>query len=151
MDEQGMGDCLMMARYVPLLKQRGAKVKLYVGAPLVPLFKEWDAIDGIFAHGERISDFDFYASIFDLPYVFETTLETIPSQVPYLPALPPDEKTRHEARLSARWRCWRARRFQLNTTRKAASRSRFSKLFSKKNLFASTASTAIKETGMRRF
>lgn len=97
MDEQGMGDCLMMARYVPLLKQRGAKVKLYVGAPLVPLFKEWDAIDGIFAHGERISDFDFYASIFDLPYVFETTLETIPSQVPYLPALPPDEKTRLDA------------------------------------------------------
>ncbi len=96
MDEQGMGDCLMMARYLPLLKERGAKVKLHIAAPLIPLFKEWSAVDEVFAKGERISDFDFYASIFDLPYAFQTTLETIPAETPYLPLPSADAETKLE-------------------------------------------------------
>ncbi len=93
MDEQGMGDCLMMARYLPLLKERGAHVKFYIAAALAPLFEGWRGADEIIPKGQKIPDFDFYASIFDLPYVFGTTLESVPAQVPYLPVLPPDKET----------------------------------------------------------
>lgn len=87
MDEQGAGDCLMMMRYLPLLKERGARVFLYVSPALAPLFEGWGCVDTLYRRGETIADFDYYASIFDLPYAFGTTLETIPAKVPYLPVL----------------------------------------------------------------
>jgi len=93
MDEQGFGDCLMMARYLPLLKERGAQVMFYIYPPLVPLFQGWDGADEVIVHDERIPDFDYYTSVFDLPYVFGTTLSTVPSAVPYLPLLEPDATT----------------------------------------------------------
>lgn len=89
MDEQGMGDCLMMARYLPLLKAQGARVKFLVHAALAPLFAGWAGADAVIAHGQPVGDFDCYASIFDLPYGFGTVLETIPNRTPYLPAIAP--------------------------------------------------------------
>jgi len=96
MDEQGMGDCLMMARYLPLLKARGAKVFFYVATALVPLFEGWSGADLVLPRGATIPDFDYYASIFDLPYGFGTTLETIPAQVPYLPVLGPEKVEKNQ-------------------------------------------------------
>jgi len=93
MDEQGYGDCLMMARYLPLLRERGAYVMFYIYPALVPLFKDWDGADQIILHGDRIPDFDYYASVFDLPYGLGTTLKNIPNRVPYLPLLEPDSRT----------------------------------------------------------
>lgn len=93
MDEQGMGDCLMMARYLPLLKARGARVWFYIAKALVPLFEGWDGADLIVPKGDKIPDFDFYASIFDLPFAFGTALETVPANIPYLPRLAPDAAT----------------------------------------------------------
>ena len=40
-DEQGLGDCLMMARFLPLLRARGARVRFLVQSALVPLFEAW--------------------------------------------------------------------------------------------------------------
>lgn len=94
MDEQGLGDCLMLLRYLPLLKQRGARVWLLVHPALVPLLEGWDALDRLIPRGEPVRDFDFFASIFDLPYAFETTLATIPADVPYLPVPQPDANTK---------------------------------------------------------
>ncbi len=92
-DEQGMGDCLMMARYLPLLKQRGARVKFLIHPVLVPLFEGWSGADEVIARGQPVVDFDYHASIFDLPYAFGTTLDTVPSKVPYLPLLSSDAAT----------------------------------------------------------
>jgi tetratricopeptide (TPR) repeat protein len=93
-DEQGMGDTLMLARYIPLIKQRGAKIIFSVHPALEPLFKGWDAVDSVIVHGALVSSYDFYASVFDLPHIFGTTVDTIPSNIPYLPVLAPDEKTK---------------------------------------------------------
>jgi tetratricopeptide (TPR) repeat protein len=95
-DEQGMGDCLMLLRYLPLLKERGAKVALYVQKPLIPLLQGWDGVDEVIARGDTLSGYDLHASIFDLPFAFKTTLESVPSRTPYLPVLAPDERTRLE-------------------------------------------------------
>ena len=92
-DEQGFGDTLQFCRYLPLLKQRGARVIFSVHKVLEPLFQHWEAKDVLITHGMEVPAYDYYCSIFDLPHLFGTTLETIPSTVPYLPILPPDEAT----------------------------------------------------------
>jgi len=93
LDEQGMGDSIMMARYLPLLKERGAYVKFVVLKPLIPLFENWEGADEIITRDNNFGEFDFYASVFDLPYCFETTLDSISNKVPYLPILSTDSKT----------------------------------------------------------
>ena len=95
-DEQGFGDTLMFCRYIPLMKAKGARIIFSVHPVLEPLFKGWDAIDSVITHGSAVSNYDYHASVFDLPYCFGTVLETIPAQVPYLPAPPPDAKTKLE-------------------------------------------------------
>ena len=93
-DEQGFGDTLMFCRYLPLLKEMGAKVKLSIHPALKPLLEQSPYVDGVIVHDAVLTPFDCYASIFDLPYRFGTTLETIPATMPYLPLLEPDDATR---------------------------------------------------------
>jgi len=92
--EQGYGDVLMLARYLPLLKELGACVVFAIFPAMHSFFKEWEGIDclacygsetTIFAEGVLPPQYDYYASVFDLPYRFATSLETVPSHVPYLP------------------------------------------------------------------
>lgn len=93
--DQGHGDTLMMARYLPLLRARGARVLLQAQAPLVTFFKQWDGADQILnASHDALPFFDYHAWEFDLPRLFGTTLAAVPAPIPYLPLLPPDEKTR---------------------------------------------------------
>ncbi len=94
MIEQGFGDALMLARYLPLLKDNGAHVLFQVHDPLMSLFKNWDGADEVIPHSVPITvDYDYHCGIFDLPYVFDTKLETVPAFMPYLPVLAADEET----------------------------------------------------------
>ena len=92
-DEQGFGDTLMFARYLPLLKEKGAKIIFSVHPALGPLFIGWSGVDRVVVHGFPVSNFDYHAVTFDLPHRFGTTLETVPNTVPYLPIPLPDERT----------------------------------------------------------
>ena len=94
-DEQGFGDTLMLCRYLPLLKERGATIIFSVHPALRPLFEGWSGVDVVIVHGEQVPAYDYYASVFDLPHRFGTTLETIPSAAtPYLPLPTLTEATR---------------------------------------------------------
>ena len=85
-DEQGFGDSLMLLRYLPLLKARGAKVGILVQKPLASYLRTCAGLDRVITRDEPFDPcFDFTASLFDLPYVFKTELATIPADVPYLP------------------------------------------------------------------
>ncbi len=93
-DEQGFGDNLMLARYIPLLKERGAQVRFAVHSALVPLYEGWDAVRDVTSREATIPlDFAYFASLFDLPLHFGTTLETIPADGPYLPVPGPSAAT----------------------------------------------------------
>lgn len=92
-DEQGFGDTLMLCRYLPLLKERGARIIFSVHPVLKPLFENWLGADVLVVHGSAVSGFDYHASVFDLPHLFGTTLETIPTSFPYLPQMKPDATT----------------------------------------------------------
>jgi tetratricopeptide (TPR) repeat protein len=93
-DEQGYGDTLMLCRYLPLLKQRGVKIIFSVHPVLEPLFQGWAGADTVIVHGQPVPLYDYFATTFDLPHRFGTTLADIPAQIPYLPLLEPDDKTK---------------------------------------------------------
>lgn len=93
-DEQGFGDTLMLCRYLPMLKRLGARVKFSVHPALVPMFRGWSEADEILEHNSPTGDYDYHASVFDLPHRFGTTLGAVPATIPYLPQLEPDETTK---------------------------------------------------------
>ena len=87
--EQGLGDNLQFARYLPMVKARGGTLTFEVSKSLLGLFQGFPGIDELVEaslSAAPAAKFDLYASILDLPATFGTTLETIPADVPYLHA-----------------------------------------------------------------
>ncbi len=84
--EGGHGDAIQFCRYVPSVTARGATVLLECHRGLVPLLARLPGVDAIFARGEPLPAFDFHCPLQSLAIAFDTTLETIPNQVPYLQA-----------------------------------------------------------------
>src|SRR6516165_2038582 len=52
--EQGLGDTIQFARYVPLLARMGAKVVLEVQPQLAPLLRQLEGVVGVVARGEPL-------------------------------------------------------------------------------------------------
>ena len=84
--EQGLGDTIMFARYVPLVAERGAKIVLAVQRPLTALMATLKGPAVIRGQGEPVPQFDGFCPLPTLPFVFQTTVATIPADVPYLSA-----------------------------------------------------------------
>ena len=83
--EQGLGDSIQFIRYIPLAKKLGGRVIVECNQPgLKLLFTTVLEIDELFVEGEKLPDFDFQISLMSLPRIFQTTLETIPGEIPYL-------------------------------------------------------------------
>jgi tetratricopeptide (TPR) repeat protein len=85
--EQGLGDMLQMARYVPLVAARGGRVVLEVHKPLVRLLRGLPGVWQVLPLGAALPAFDLQCPLFSLPLVFGTRLDTIPAE-PYLHADP---------------------------------------------------------------
>ncbi len=128
-DEQGFGDTLMLARYLPLIRQRDARVIFSVHPVLAPLFQGWDGADEVITHGTGVSSYDVYASVFDLPHRFGTTVDTIPSNIPYLPLLQPDDATRLESAKPKIGVVWGGNPLHSNDTRRSVPLPVFAELF----------------------
>ena len=85
--EQGAGDAIQFARYLPLAAERCKSLILACPTDLMPIFATIPGIAQIREReGIRVSEFDTYLPLMSLPHVFETTLETIPASVPYIDA-----------------------------------------------------------------
>ena len=84
--EQGAGDIIQFSRYTVLLKDKGAKVILAVPGKLTRLLKSLPV--EIVAEDGAAPDFDHHVSLMSLPLAFQTTLESIPADTPYLSAEP---------------------------------------------------------------
>ena len=81
--EQGFGDTLQFCRYAPLLAARGAEVVLEVQPALKELISSVGGCT-VIAEGDKLPECDFQVPLLSLPLAFNTTMETIPSRVPYL-------------------------------------------------------------------
>ena len=86
--EEGLGDSLQFLRYLPLLAQRGARVVAVVPPALTRLIRTVTGVDEVPDGDAPVPRYDFHCSFNGLPRAFETTLETIPCEVPYLQAHP---------------------------------------------------------------
>jgi hypothetical protein len=81
----GLGDTLQFIRYVPLLKTIAAQVTVWAQPSLISLLSTAYGIDRMLPLHDGTPDCDYEADVevMELPYVFRTTLETIPARVPY--------------------------------------------------------------------
>jgi hypothetical protein len=82
--EQGLGDTIQFARYVPLVAERGGTVFLEVPRSLARLMQGTPGIAGTFVRGDPLPDVDLHCPLPSLPVVFRTDSESIPATVPYL-------------------------------------------------------------------
>jgi tetratricopeptide (TPR) repeat protein len=87
--EQGFGDAIQMARYVPLLAARGAQVVIGCPPPLAALLATVPGVASVFSSKDTPVPFDYHIPIMSLPRAFHTSLASIPSQVPYVHAARP--------------------------------------------------------------
>jgi hypothetical protein len=90
-DEQGFGDTLQFVRYLPLVKALGGDVTFETRTDLMGLFKNLAGIDELVervSYAKPAGQADLYAPLLSLPGIFKTTLDNIPTTVPYLFAEP---------------------------------------------------------------
>ncbi|MBA4369732.1 MAG: hypothetical protein C0403_19065, partial [Desulfobacterium sp.] len=87
-NEQGMGDTLQFIRYLPMVKKRGGTVVFEAKEPLLPLLEGFTGVDEmiLFQKEEVPDNIDFQVFLLSLPMLFETTMDTIPCEIPYLRA-----------------------------------------------------------------
>ncbi|MBV9568363.1 MAG: glycosyltransferase family protein [Hyphomicrobiales bacterium] len=88
--EQGLGDTLHFCRYLPLLRERGARLVLNTQGPLRSLIGTAMPWLEIIADGENLPTTDAQCALLSLPHLLGTTFDTIPATIPYLHAKPDD-------------------------------------------------------------
>lgn len=93
--EQGLGDEIMMARYAAELKKLGARVGWLCRPAMAPLLRGVAGIDALYvAEGSvQLPRHDYWVLPMSLPRGCGTTLNTIPSLIPYIsaPVATPDD------------------------------------------------------------
>ena len=92
--EQGLGDIIMFARYLPLVVPKAGRVIVAACPAMHRLLATIEGITVVSVEQVPLPAFDVYCPLLSLPRAFATRLETVPADVPYLRAEP-------EAR--ARW------------------------------------------------
>jgi len=86
--DQGYGDTIQFARYIPLIADRCQELVLGCSAEMGPLLS---TIPGVKQYYSRWTDVPGHAAhcrLSSVPHLIHTTIETIPAQVPYLFADP---------------------------------------------------------------
>jgi hypothetical protein len=82
--EQGLGDIVQFCRYLPQLHALGAELVVEIPKRLIAFISTLDCPMTIVEKGKPLPAFDAYCPVMSLPYIFKTTVETIPADIPYL-------------------------------------------------------------------
>jgi len=98
-NDHGLGDTVQFIRYAPLLKGRCSRLIVKAQPILAPLLQTFGCIDEIVSTEQPDPHFDVQMESNELPYVFRTTLETIPSTVPYIRLKEPRERAARSEQL----------------------------------------------------
>lgn len=87
--EEGLGDTLQFARYVPMVAALGAQIILVAGSPARGLLASLPGVSACLPTPlSQPVAFDFHCPISSLPRIFRTELNTIPVGLPYRDLLP---------------------------------------------------------------
>jgi tetratricopeptide (TPR) repeat protein len=82
--EAGLGDALHLARYIPMVADRGGQIVLECQKGLHPLLRNLKGVRQLITEEDPLPSVDVHCSLMSLPLAFNTTLQTIPAEVPYL-------------------------------------------------------------------
>ena len=82
--EQGFGDAIQFVRYAPLVAERGGKVIVVCQPKLKALFESIAGVSSVLSTSEPQPEFDLCCSLLNLPRIFNTTVDAIPAQIPYV-------------------------------------------------------------------
>jgi len=86
--DQGYGDTIQFARYIPMVAERCQEVILGCSVEMLSLLQRIPGITHAHHRWNEIPGHAAYCRLSSLPYLFQTTLSSIPSDVPYLRADP---------------------------------------------------------------
>ncbi len=131
--EQGLGDMIQCARYIPLLEARGANVLLEVPSALTGLLATVSKTVTIITRGTQPPPFDLQCPIMSLPLAFKTTVETIPASTPYL-QVSSEKRASWKARLGEKTRprvglVWSGLQSHLNDRNRSVALAQLQPLF----------------------
>ena len=84
--EQGFGDTIHFARYLPMVADKGGRVIVEAPVELHRLIASMRGVDEVLAFGDKLPDFAWHCPLLSLPIAFNTELASIPATAPYLEA-----------------------------------------------------------------
>jgi tetratricopeptide (TPR) repeat protein len=87
-NEQGLGDGIQFARFIPVLHEMGAQVLLETYSQLISLMQTCPQVAAVYSSGQCPAEYDLHVFLLSIPRLLRTTLDTIPAKVPYLWADP---------------------------------------------------------------
>ena len=84
----GLGDTIQFIRYVRQVRALAARVIVWCQPSLIPLLKGTDGIHELLPLHDGAPDveYDVDVEVMELPFIFRTTMDSIPSEVPYITA-----------------------------------------------------------------
>jgi hypothetical protein len=86
--DQGYGDTIQFARYIPLIADRCQELVLGCSAEMGPLLSTIPGVKHYYSRWTDVPGHAAHCRLSSVPHLVHTTLETIPAQVPYLFADP---------------------------------------------------------------
>lgn len=86
--DQGFGDMIQFARYIPMVKQRVPHLLVGWGPEVTALLGDHPDIDECIPKWVDVPAHDAYALLSSLPQIFGTGLDSIPASIPYLQPKP---------------------------------------------------------------
>ncbi|MGD0141452.1 MAG: tetratricopeptide repeat-containing glycosyltransferase family protein [Tepidisphaeraceae bacterium] len=86
--EQGFGDMIQFARFIPRVAGRGGRVILECPVETMRLFRDFPGVSQLAERDKPLPDFDVQCPLMSLAGLFGVTEQTIPREVPYLKADP---------------------------------------------------------------
>lgn len=82
--DQGYGDTIQFARFIPMVAERCAEVIVGCSADLQPLFERIDSVASCHHRWDEIPPHAAYARLTSLGSIFQPELDTFPRDIPYL-------------------------------------------------------------------
>ena len=96
--EQGLGDIVLFARYLPMVVRKAARVIVAAHPATCRLLGSIEGIEIVSIRDVPLPAFDVHCPLLSLPRAFATRLDNIPAEVPYL-AVDPAERVRWDRRI----------------------------------------------------
>jgi hypothetical protein len=86
----GLGDTIQFIRYAPVVRAIAREVIVWAQPALLPLLRSVRGIDRLIPlhDGSPDPDYDVDVEVMELPYVFRSTFDTLPREIPYVSVTP---------------------------------------------------------------